>query len=82
MMYGPGEIKDIKFTQDNMVEILWVMTMDEYKSMYDGILTEIYNKEEEEYICPDCNKVIKDDLAMSHDYKRCHMIKEEVEDGA
>ena len=46
--YGPGEIKDIIFTQDNMVEILWVMTMDEYKSMYDGILTEIYNKEEEE----------------------------------
>ena len=43
--YGPGEIKDIKFTQDNMVEILWVMTMEEYKGMYDGILTEIYDKE-------------------------------------
>jgi hypothetical protein len=48
MMNGPGEIKDIKFTQDNMVEILWTMTMDEYKEIYDGILTDIYNEEVED----------------------------------
>ena len=47
-MYGPGEIKDVKFTQDNMVEILWVMTMEEYKDLYDGMLTEIYNEEVED----------------------------------
>jgi len=47
-MYGPGEIKDIKFTQDNMVEILWIMTIDEYKELYDGMLTEIYNEEVED----------------------------------
>ena len=47
-MNGIGEIKDIKFTQDNKVEILWVMTMDEYKGMYDGILTQIYAEEVEE----------------------------------
>ena len=43
--YGPGEIKDIKFTKDNKVEVLWIMTVDEYKELYDGILTEIYDKE-------------------------------------
>jgi len=28
--------------------------------------------EADAWICPDCGREIKDDLAMSHDYKRCH----------
>ena len=40
------DVKDIRFTADNMVEILIVMPVDEYKEMYDGLLTQIYNEEE------------------------------------
>jgi len=40
------DVKDIKFTVDDMVEILVVMSVDEYKEMYDGLLTQIYNEEE------------------------------------
>ena len=40
------DVKDIKFTADNMVEILITMSVNEYKEMYDGLLTQIYNEEE------------------------------------
>lgn len=39
------DVKDIKFTSDNMVEIICIMTVEEYKEMYDGLLTQIYNEE-------------------------------------
>ena len=42
------DVKDIRFTADNMVEILIVMPVDEYKEMYDGLLTQIYNEEVDE----------------------------------
>ena len=40
------DVKNIKFTVDDMVEILVTMSVDEYKEMYDGLLTQIYNEEE------------------------------------
>ena len=40
------DVKDIKFTVDDMVEILITMSVNEYKEMYDGLLTQIYNEEE------------------------------------
>ena len=40
------DVKNIKFTVDDMVEILVTMSVNEYKEMYDGLLTEIYNEEE------------------------------------
>ena len=40
------DVKDIKFTVDDMVEILVTMSVNEYKEMYDGLLTQIYNEEE------------------------------------
>ena len=39
------DVKDIKFTVDDMVEILITMSINEYKEMYDGLLTQIYNEE-------------------------------------
>ena len=39
------DVKDIKFTVDDMVEILITMSVNEYKEMYDGLLTQIYNEE-------------------------------------
>lgn len=39
------DVKDIKFTADNMVEIIVMMSVEEYKEMYDGLLTQIYNEE-------------------------------------
>ena len=39
------DVKDIKFTVDDMVEILVTMSVNEYKEMYDGLLTQIYNEE-------------------------------------
>ena len=40
------DVKNIKFTVDDMVEILVTMSVNEYKEMYDGLLTQIYNEEE------------------------------------
>ena len=42
------DVKNIKFTVDNMVEIIVMMSVEEYKEMYDGLLTQIYNEEVEE----------------------------------
>jgi len=42
------DVKDIKFTVDDMVEILVTMSVNEYKEMYDGLLTQIYNEEVKE----------------------------------